>query len=70
MPITQADTLVLIHGYQSSSERWAKEQATEPLYQAGWQYGGNYTGSIKKLIAPKNRVVFVTVDLPSEASIA
>lgn len=74
--VSKAETLVLIHGYLSSSERWSKEQATVPLYQAGWQYGGNYTGSSKKLWAPKverllvKGKVFVTVDLPSEAPIA
>ncbi|MCK5727040.1 MAG: alpha/beta fold hydrolase [Thiotrichaceae bacterium] len=71
----KAETLVLIHGYLSSSERWAEKSAIQPLYRAGWQYGGNYNGSAQGLVAPKIKdlsvkgKVFVTVDLPDEAPI-
>lgn len=73
--ISKAETLVLIHGYLSNSQRWAKAQTIQPLYQDGWQYGGNYSGSPQGLVAPAIKVlpikskVFVTVDLPSEAPI-
>ena len=77
-PLCHAETVVLIHGYLSSSSDWKENQVTRPLEAAGWRYGGNYTNTrtaqfgvitpaISDLTAKGKR--FYTVDLPADASI-
>ncbi|MEE9302440.1 MAG: alpha/beta fold hydrolase [Thiotrichaceae bacterium] len=77
-PFSYAATVVLIHGYLSDSSDWKTSKVTQPLKQAGWVYGGNYTnarttqfGVITPPLASlkaKGKKYF-TVDLPADAAI-
>ncbi len=73
-----AETVVLVHGYLSNSNDWKETKVTQPLQQAGWDYGGNYTHTKTaqfdiatpplEQVKAKGKKYF-TVDLPADAPI-
>jgi triacylglycerol lipase len=69
----RADVVILIHGYISGDEAWAKSGVTRELMKKGWESGGSVTaigsgGGLKfRGAAPKTDRVFYLADLPSEA---
>ncbi len=73
--ISQAETMVLIHGYLSDSKSWRKDNLRQPLFKSGWVDGGNYSSSKQGVLTPSTQSlkhkgsVFYTVDLPYDAAI-
>jgi len=70
-----AETVVLVHGFQSSGIDWRRQGVTPVLQQNGWVDGGNFLmtpqGPYNALSLMQDRPerVFFTVDLPSTAPI-
>lgn len=71
--VAQADTLVLIQGYQGNAGSWRESGITKVLQLDGWQDAGHlYTtpkGAAKWSAGKVNGDKFYTIDLPSEAPI-
>lgn len=69
-PLSQAKTLVFIHGYMEDGMSWRNKGVTAALLKNNWLDGGtlsiNQYGVQKypNSIAPLNRDVFYTVELP------
>ena len=71
--VAQADTLVLIQGYQGNAGSWRESGITKVLQLDGWQDAGHlYTtpkGAAKWSAGSVKGDKFYTIDLPSEAPI-
>lgn len=70
-----AETVVLVHGFQSDGMDWRKQGVTPVLQQYGWVDGGNFLmtqqGPYNALSGVQDGAerVFFTVDLPSRAPV-
>ena len=71
---SHSDVLVLVHGYQSSSQAWEHTGINTQLESHGWQRGGLFRGGpngpqllVHKGQSEKNKVY--VVDLPSESPV-
>jgi len=69
-----AQTVVLVHGFQSTGMDWRKQGVTPVLQQYGWVDGGNVVMTPQGAYSLSNPAikperVFYTVELPSRAPI-
>ncbi|MGB3917813.1 MAG: alpha/beta fold hydrolase [Thiothrix litoralis] len=69
-----AQTVVLVHGFQSSGMDWRKQGVTPVLQQYGWVDGGNVVLTSQGVYNPTNpkersERIFYTVELPRRAPI-
>lgn len=69
-PLSQAKTIVFIHGYMEDGMSWRNQGVTTALLKNNWLDGGALTINqygVQKypdIIAPLNRDVFYTIELP------
>ncbi|MBF0439657.1 MAG: alpha/beta fold hydrolase [Magnetococcales bacterium] len=68
----RAEAVVLIHGYFSGEDVWARSGVVGELESAGWSYGGSVTATLRGIdfksssVGNAKRAVYLA-DLPSEA---
>ena len=65
--LVQAETLILIQGYQAKGGDWRDSGVTEALTRAGWVDGGHLRSEARPVIPPTPH--FYTVELTTEAQL-
>jgi len=72
--VSQAKTVVFIHGYMAEGSIWQYSGVVERMRQNGWAFAGRYgfdeSFQVVKDIKPQKGDATVTVELPWEVSIA
>ena len=71
----QAETLVLVAGFQAQGMDWRFRNVSDALVSSGWVDGGNLSLTPRGIVNPirlpySPKKVFFTVDLPSSAPVA
>lgn len=69
MPLAQADTALLVHGYLGDGNSWKSSGIESALTRNGWINGGRLDAGTPKerIVRTQNHPTFFSVDLPSTA---
>jgi len=68
-----ADTAVMVHGFNSSSQDWYASGVISRMEKQGWRVGGHYRDHPQQVFGPlartKGKNLIYTVDLPNTAPV-